>query len=454
MNDGKELLYQAIDKKLNELDSISSEDVMFDGINLALLSTSLDESIDNLANVSDEVIDKIMNDTKTLDDELKKTITQLRDLLIGKRDYNLDVKINKTYEKVFKKFKSLFDRLLKKLSPGIKGASEVKENILNIKDAIDRNDLITDFKTVELIVKELDKNKFDTNMLEVMKFINYNNLDKIKEVEEPVKILDINKVKRVKLDDKWEDILTKLDIDYKILPNYLIGEIKRVDASSVRDVFDLIRKNKAEEYGILHLIDKENYIAKIVLMLYSDVDTIRAMTDTFMEDDKLDISLLKVVINNILSAFIVDDNSYFRPKHKEYMKNLEVLKELNINYKVLIKRCPLFMLIKNDILLYTLKCTSEFGCDSKQLINRCYKTIAVYPEIILENIIVLKRYKIDLNKYFKNANDNYNLLKIPKLNLKIDSILKENNLKDASDVENINNLLINRLSKMIIGGAK
>ena len=96
MNEGKGLLLKVINSKLESLENLTSEDIVVSDINLLDLSNRLKESIDNLSELTDEIIDKVIDDNNySKKNTFRTNIIQLRDLLIGKRDYNLKLNLNK-----------------------------------------------------------------------------------------------------------------------------------------------------------------------------------------------------------------------------------------------------------------------------------------------------------------------------------------------------------------------
>ena len=132
MNEGKEILLKALDSKRKSITGTRGNDLVFNGINLVQVAESLDNSIDNLSNVSDGIIDKVITENE-LDENTRKKLLQLRDLLIGKRDYNLSIKITKDYEEAFAKFKKALISNIEEKNPGIVGATSILNTITEIR---------------------------------------------------------------------------------------------------------------------------------------------------------------------------------------------------------------------------------------------------------------------------------------------------------------------------------
>lgn len=99
-------------------------------------------------------------------------------------------------------------------------------------------------------------------MLQIMKYINRHNLAILKTPKKTTPAFDLRYIRRPKLDEKVLEMLNKINVDYKDLPNYLIGELKRADVNKLYETYNLVKKNRAEEYGILHLIKKKTFMLK------------------------------------------------------------------------------------------------------------------------------------------------------------------------------------------------
>ena len=95
MDGGQELLLNILDAKLKTLNEFNKDDVMCNGINLVDLVKSIERNEDNFANVTNDVIDYVIENVSVKNPEnFKSNTIKVRDLLIGKRDYNLKVELN------------------------------------------------------------------------------------------------------------------------------------------------------------------------------------------------------------------------------------------------------------------------------------------------------------------------------------------------------------------------
>lgn len=418
MNEGKVLLLKIIESKLKSLAALNKDDLIFEQVNLVELSKQLRNSIDNLALVSDNLIDKVIKDSKYKKDSFKEDITKLRDLLIGKRDYNLQVNFTKQHIDTYEKFMELLDKILEKTVPGIINVEEIEKECNTLMRKIQQKEIINEFKFIESLAEEYNAIDKDANLVKIMKFINEHNLIILKIPKKNGPTLDVQYIRRPRLDDKVKEVLDKLNIEYKSLPNYLLGELKRCNADELYNTYNLVRRNKAEQYGILHFVKKNNNLAKLILLLYATPESVKNVIDAIKDTEgKVNISILKTLVNYALPVFFVKNNAYFKPKNYEFMQNIKILKSIGVNYRSLISKTPLFITMNNEVLEYTLNYIESNHGNKKMIVNKCYKTFALDPSIIIENVETLKRYNVDLPKFFSEGN--YTILKVSNLEAKI-----------------------------------
>lgn len=451
MDGGQELLLSILDAKLKMINEFNKDDIMCNGINLVDLVKSIEKNDDNFANVTNAVIDYVIENLSVKNPEnFKSNTIKVRDLLIGKKDYNLKVELNTEYKNIINTFVKYLNRILGNILPGVVDISELEKSVNRLKQNILNREIINDFDLIEDLLLEYDKNNYDSNIISVMKFINIHNIGILKTVKKNAPLFDINFIRRPKLDPQVIDILNKLDIDYKELPNYLISELKRCDVEVFTNTYNIVRQNKAEDGGILHLISKENYLAIITILLYANETSIKSVINSIKDSKKaVDINILKILLNNIMTCFLAKNNEFFKPKYEDFIKNMVILRELNINYKSLINKTPLFMITDNKVLEYTLKYLERYGANRKLVINKCYKILAVNPSLLIDNIEVLKNHNIDFKSYFGESNKNYSLLKITNLEEKISYILEHTNKvkTDPLDYELLNKYIVSKIVK-------
>ncbi len=451
MDGGQTLLLGVLDAKLKSIREFNKDEIMCNGINLVDLLKSIEKNEDNFALVTNEVIDYVIENSSLKNPSVFKNNTiKIRDLLIGKKDYNLKVEMNITYKNIIKSFTKHLNKILESILPGVVNISELEGSLKRLKQNILNREIINDFDLIEDLLLDYDKNNYDANLVRVMKFVNEHNISILKTVKKNAPLFDVNFIRRPKLDPRIIDILNKLEIDYKELPNYLISELKRCDVEVLCNTYNVIKQNKAEEGGILHLINKDNYLARLTILLYANETSIKSVLNSIKDSKKVvDINILKILLNNIMTCFLVKNNEYFKPKYEDFIKNMICLRDLNINYKSLINKTPLFMISDNKVLEYTLKYLENYGANRKLVINKCYKVLAINPSLLIDNIEILKQYHVDFNSFFGEENKNYNLLKISNLKNRIVSILKSTDRINTNplDYELLNKYIISKLVK-------
>lgn len=446
MNLGKELLIKSISKYLDEIhqmDGYYNHDLKQ---NIEDLYNLLCETPEALADFYPETIEQLLiltNNEKYLEELLR-----VRMLLIGRRNYNLTKEISAPSLDLISKFKTIINELLTN-NNSIYVANRDEKDLLHLRKSLRDGNIITNFTLIEQIIRNYDIANFDENMVNVMRFINNNNLEILSNNSLTSTNYDIKYVRKARIDYRLKEILDKLDIDYKELPNYLIKELKQCKIDEVYNTFQLVKRNKAEDYGILHLLKKDNIIGKLILVLYATPESVRSVVDNLKDiNNNLDINTLKVILNCALPCFLEKNNEYFHPKYKEFMANINLLKELGVNYRALITRNPLFMTTNNEIINYTLNYLELNGASRKKVINRCYKTITLNPQLLIDNLEVLKSFSIDTKKYLEEEN-NYNLLKITDLKFKIEKIMQQKNIP-VSDTILLNKAIVARIYRQAL----
>lgn len=447
MDEGKELLYKVIENKLIKLSQIDENDYLYNNVNLVELSSSIMKDINYFANVTDDIIDKVLLSTNYQD--MKKTLIKIRDLYLGKKDYNIKVEDKEEYHAAISTFINLLNQMLENNHPDITKASYIKKECENIILKLKRKEIIEDTLLIERMIGEYDPVRYGKNLLTVMDYITKHNLTVLNNRNVKDVVVDTKYVRRVKIDDRIKEMLDKLKITYKEIPNYIIGELKSCNVEEVLETYKLVKKTKAENYGILHFIKKDNILAKLSLILYSTPESIKSVVDILRNaDNTIDMEVLKTLINHTLPCFFVKKNEYYQTKHNEFIENIKYLKELKVNYKMLIKKCPTYVISNFEVLKYTFEYINKLDGDLKLLINRCYKTLAIDPSLIIENIEILNKYNINITDYLKNSKDKYSLLKIRNLNIKLKYIINHYNINiNHIDTKLISKIIVNKVYK-------
>ena len=316
MDEGKELLFKLIDFKRKSVSFKDQESIMLDGINMVDIADMLEKDMDNLCDVPDSMIDKVIEEGNIDDNNFKKNIIQLRDLLYGKRNYNL-----------FDIFKSTLLEIINKKLPGAKSVVEIDKNLNLLQQGLENHKLIKNFDFIESVCHEYDENKYDTNMLKIYRYINDHNLKILNPPDIEFEDFDVEIVDETEFSDKIYEILNKFEMDYRTLPNFLLKDLKEMDNNLIYSTFEVIKQNKAEDGGVLHLIPKENQVLRVVLLLYSSPQAVKAVVESLTtEEDGLDIDSLRILLNYNMGVFIDRINDYFKPRNKDYLNIMDGLK--------------------------------------------------------------------------------------------------------------------------------
>jgi hypothetical protein len=416
MNKGKELLVSIISSYQDKLSSVTNDKYLVNGVDLVQLQNNIKTNKYYLANVTDDVIDEIIKQSKYKSHIIFiKKLHQLRDLYIGKNEYNINIEDKDDYNKTIDTFLSLIKIILDENKIIDKDLYVLKMH--NLMNQINKNEVIDDQEFIEYITKEYNLASFDNNMLVIMEYItkhNYNILNNDDQIELLERSSELN---ITEISDELRKLLLKLDIDYNELPIEEKLAIKETDEEVIKERYNLIRHNKVEDYGILHFIDRSNNTAKLSILLYSSVNTIKSVVETFRDTNgEIDVNSLKKLINVILPVFISKDNVYYKDLYYNYINNIELFKKLDINILGLLNKCPLLFIVDHEKLTSTLNYFNKYKVEKKKIINKLYKVISIYPEQVSINTEILKKY-IKIDDYL--AGNNLNLLKVVNLEEKI-----------------------------------
>ncbi len=434
MNEGKELFIEIIDAKLHYLDNLDKKALYFDDINLVVLYNKLLNSYDELASFSDALINYILS--YDLKQRIKEEdIKHIRDLFIGKKQYHLNVKLSNKFANIVKNFLTIFKDMLDATNPDLVDVESEYYNCQKLYHKIMTSEVITEFSYIEKIVRDYNPQEFDINMLKIMQYINDHNIFILRVANQnSEEDIEISYTHRQTVNKRIREIIDKFNVNYRELPSYIITELRKANVEGITNLYDLIRRNKAEDYGILHLINRENYLFKIAILLYATPDSIRGVVDSLrLSNGAVDIPSLKMLLNNVGTCILEKENGYFHPKFKDYITNISLLKKLKVNYRSLIKKNPLFLISNSDIINYTLHYLEMYGANKVQIVNKCYKSLLLNPELLIDNIDVLRENGVDVGLYFEDIVQNYALLKCVHLNEKLPLIKKMSKDQDYID---------------------
>lgn len=448
MNTSNELLLSIINSRLKELTDKDKIKVYYDDIDLVRLIKGIEENNDNMKYLTDSLIEGIISTSKVRNKE--KFISQvksIRDVFIGKQKYKLKVDFNPKYIKDINTFLALLRDYVEISESGLIDNENYINELKELKEKMFSNELIINFSFIEKMLNDYNSVEFESNLYKVMEYISLHNLNILKTPESILPVVETKSIKTIDEDENIKAVLDKLEIDYKNLSSDLIGGLVTVNHEVFMDNFGLISKNKAENYGILHLFSKENYKAKLVVLLYSDVETIKEVVDLTKDvNGKINVPLLKSICNNVATCFIKNENQRYKPMFENFKKNMEQLKSLEVNYPLLIKNSPLFMVASASDINFALNHLAMMGFDKKQVVNKCYKTLSINPSLIVKNSNILKSKIVDLDMFIKESK-NYVLLKIDNLEDKINFLVsqKKETTTHKKLTKNIEECVVNAL---------
>ena len=448
VNTSNELLLSIINSRLKELTDKDKIKVYYDDIDLVRLIKGIEENNDNMKYLTDSLIEGIISTSKVRNKEkFISQIKSIRDVFIGKQKYKLKVDFNPKYIKDINTFLALLRDYVEISESGLIDNENYINELKELKEKMFSNELIINFSFIEKMLNDYNSVEFESNLYKVMEYISLHNLNILKTPESILPVVETKSIKTIDEDENIKAVLDKLEIDYKNLSSDLIGGLVTVNHEVFMDNFGLISKNKAENYGILHLFSKENYKAKLVVLLYSDVETIKEVVDLTKDvNGKINVPLLKSICNNVATCFIKNENQRYKPMFENFKKNMEQLKSLEVNYPLLIKNSPLFMVASASDINFALNHLAMMGFDKKQVVNKCYKTLSINPSLIVKNSNILKSKIVDLDMFIKESK-NYVLLKIDNLEEKINFLVsqKKETTTHKKLTKNIEECVVNAL---------
>ena len=425
MNTSNELLLSIINSRLDALTDKRNIKVIYDDLDLVRLIKSIENDNDSMKYVTDSLIIEIVSTSKVKNKEsFIKKIKSIRDIFIGKQKYKLKVDFNPKYIKDINTFLSLLRDYVERKEEGLLDNEEYINELIELKNKVYNNELIINFSFIEKMLNDYNSLEKEPNLYKIMEYISVHNLNILKT---PDNIFPVVETKTIKTLENEEDIMTilkKIGVRSNELSSDLIKSLITANHEVLMENFSLISKNKAENYGILHLINANNYKAKLIIMIYSDESTIKEVVDLTRDvNNKINVPLLKAICNNVASVFIKRENERYKPMFENFKKNIELLKSLEVNYPLLIKNAPLFMVSSSSDIAFALNHLESLGFNKKQVINKCYKTLSINPSLIVKNANIIKNKIVDFDLFIKESK-NYVLLKVDSLEEKIENLVK------------------------------
>lgn len=425
MNTSNELLLSIINSRLDALTDKRNIKVIYDDLDLVRLIKSIENDNDSMKYVTDSLITEIVSTSKVKNKEsFIKKIKSIRDIFIGKQKYKLKVDFNPKYIKDINTFLSLLRDYVERKEEGLLDNEEYINELIELKNKVYNNELIINFSFIEKMLNDYNSLEKEPNLYKIMEYISVHNLNILKT---PDNIFPVVETKTIKTLENEEDIMTilkKIGVTSNELSSDLIKSLITANHEVLMENFSLISKNKAENYGILHLINANNYKAKLIIMIYSDESTIKEVVDLTRDvNNKINVPLLKAICNNVASVFIKRENERYKPMFENFKKNIDLLKSLEVNYPLLIKNAPLFMVSSSSDIAFALNHLESLGFNKKQVINKCYKTLSINPSLIVKNANIIKNKIVDFDLFIKESK-NYALLKVDSLEEKIENLVK------------------------------
>ena len=425
MNTSNELLLSIINSRLDALTDKRNIKVIYDDLDLVRLIKSIENDNDSMKYVTDSLIIEIVSTSKVKNKEsFIKKIKSIRDIFIGKQKYKLKVDFNPKYIKDINTFLSLLRDYVERKEEGLLDNEEYINELIELKNKVYNNELIINFSFIEKMLNDYNSLEKEPNLYKIMEYVSVHNLNILKT---PDNIFPVVETKTIKTLENEEDIMTilkKIGVTSNELSSDLIKSLITANHEVLMENFSLISKNKAENYGILHLINANNYKAKLIIMIYSDESTIKEVVDLTRDvNNKINVPLLKAICNNVASVFIKRENERYKPMFENFKKNIELLKSLEVNYPLLIKNAPLFMVSSSSDIAFALNHLESLGFNKKQVINKCYKTLSINPSLIVKNANIIKNKIVDFDLFIKESK-NYVLLKVDSLEEKIENLVK------------------------------
>ena len=421
MNKGKELLIDIITSYQDKLSNLEDSKIIVCDKDLVMILNNIKNDKYYLGNLTNELIDEIIRINKYKSHFIFiKKLYQLRDLYLGKLDYNINVEEKEDHTKTLNTFIELINNIVSKDEEYVQKDQTITR-LNNLLGAIKYNEIINDHELIEVITNEYDATSFNKNMLDIMEYVSKHNVNILndKSLEDTLNLS--NELKISDVDSDIKNILSKLGINYNELSIDYKLLIKNTNKERIMNNYELIRHNKVEDYGILHLIDRKNDVAKLAILLFSSEEIIKSIVEIFRDNNNdIDVKSIKNVINLITPAFINKDNELYSSSYYDFTENIKVFKQYNINIESLLNKCPLVFIVNHEKLMNTIDLFNKYNVDAKKVINKLYKIIAVNSDLLFENINVLKNY-INIDEYLQD--NNYTLLKVVNLDKKITHII-------------------------------
>lgn len=296
---------------------------------------------------------------------------------------------------------------------------EKEKKIINsyINTLKESGSYVTNFDKILDIVKKFDETSIDEVLCKIyLEFGIYNSYIANRKVKEVTPLLE----KDIDFDEvsvRVDDILNYLDTSKEEIDSDLYKKL--IKSSKIDSIKDFATTIKTSTDSLRVLYDKiEDRNVLVSILLYSDLDTIKSIDSLFKENN----ANINKVASNIPSIFIKNGNKSSIGNYEMFFDNVHLLKEYDINFKTMLKY-PVFFINDVNKNRGNILRLIQFGVKPKNVLEYVGGVFVVSPNIIFNNLSVLKFYNIELTD--DNNNNGYTILGVTDLDERIDYLIEQ-----------------------------
>lgn len=298
---------------------------------------------------------------------------------------------------------------------------------------------IVKFDLFNELVKTYETSDIDNIMYDIMLNLNRYN---VYLMNKKIKYVEPNLEKDIEFDE--------IEIDISSILEFL-GVTKSLDKDLEYDLKKYIKeeknKNKLMEFAnelktssevertLFDKIEDKNVL--ISILIHSDINLVRGVISKFINKG---ININKVV-SNIPSIFIATKYSNkckydVKCDYGNFMGNVALLDSLAIDFKNILN-FPVFFVNNVTINQKNIEILKDMNVNIKNVLEHVGNILTLKPELVFKNIKLLKFYNIELTD--DNNNNGYTLLGMNDLDTKIDYLI-ESGMWKLSDGEKHDNI--------------
>lgn len=314
----------------------------------------------------------------------------------------------------------------------------IKE-IDKVLEIIDDRRYITKFDLFTELVKTYETSDVDNILYDIM--LNLNRYT-VYLMNKKIKFAEPNIDKDIEFDNVEIDIsdilnylgvTDKLDKDLEYDLKKYIKEDK--NKNKFMDFANELRTSSEVERVLFDKIEDKNVL--ISILIHSDINLVRGVISKFVDKG---ININKVV-SNIPSIFIATKYSNkckydIKCDYGNFMGNVALLDTLNIDYKNILN-FPVFFVNDVTINQKNIEVLKDMNVNIKNVLEYVGNILTVKPDLIFKNIKLLSFYNIELTD--DNNNNGYTLLGMSDLDTKLDYLI-ESGVWKLSDGEKHDNI--------------